>query len=326
MTSPARQGMTLVEVMVAILIIGVLLGLIVPAIQSSRCASRRAQCVNNLKLIGLAMHNYDSSWSTLPIGAMGRHGKGYPLAGDPTGANNRRSWRFPVLPFLESTPLYNSFNFGLSFDDPVNSTCVRAPIVFYLCPEDAGNSAWIDQGRPSQRVRGNYAVNWGSTHFDQAGGPDPFVGPLGTSRFLGAPFGYDACYPLSGITDGLANTLLMSELLNPAPGTDPADRRGDLNSDDPNAAMFMGYSPPNSTTPDQLPKVVGSAGCVASSPYNPCNRMAPAFNAARSYHPGGVNGLMADGSVRFFTDTTNPLTWRALSTSRSPEMIGPDSY
>jgi prepilin-type processing-associated H-X9-DG protein len=230
------------------------------------------------------------------------------------------------LPFIDSSSLYNSYNFWLSFDDPANSTSVRTRIYVYLCPEDPGNSEPIDRGRPTQRVRGNYAVNWGDTHFDQAGGPDPFVGPLGSARFLGAPFGYDACYPLSSITDGTANTLLMSELLNPAPGVSPTDRRGDIHGDDPNAAMFMGYSPPNAPAPDQMPKVAGSPGCVASGPSTPCNLLNPAFNAARSLHPGGVNAVMADGTVRFFKDSIHLTTWRSIATSAGNNTDVDQSY
>jgi prepilin-type processing-associated H-X9-DG protein len=318
--------MTLIEVMVVVAIIAVLMGLILPAIHAARRASSRSFCANNLNQIGQAMHNYDSVWSTLPIGAMGRHGRGYPLSGDPTGASSRRSWSFPVLPFLDSSALYNSYNFCLGFDAAANSSAVRARVSVYLCPADPGSSTPIDLGRPTQRVRGNYAVNWGNTHFDQARGPDPFVGPLGSAKFLGAPFGYDACYPLSGIVDGMANTLLMSELLNPAPFTSPSNRRGDIHGDDPNAAMFMAYAPPNATTPDQMPRVVGSPGCVASGPSTPCNLLSPAFNTARSLHPGGVNVLMADGTVRFIKDSIHLETWRMVSTSRGGETDVPKSY
>jgi prepilin-type processing-associated H-X9-DG protein len=318
--------MTLIEVMVVVAITAVSIGLILPAIHASRRRSRMSWCINNLKQIGLAMHNYDSAWSSLPIGAMGRHGKGYPLSGDPTGVNSRRSWSFPVLPFMDSSALYNSYNFWLGFDALANSSAVRARISVYLCPEDPGHETPIDLGRPSQRVRGSYAVNWGNTHFGQAGGPDPFVGPLGSERFRGAPFGYDACYPLSGITDGTANTLLMSELVNPAPNTTTPDRRGDLHCDDPNAAMFMAYTTPNARTPDQMPKVAGSPGCVASGPHAPCNLLSPAFNAARSLHPGGVNVLMADGTVRFIKDTIHVEIWRMVSSSRGGETDTPKSY
>ena len=328
MGSPARKGLTLIEVMAAIGIIAVLMTLLIPAIRSARDAARQRTCVNNLLQLGLAMHNYHAANGTFPIGAMGRHGKGYPLSGDPTGAGNRRTWTFLILPYLDSmTPLYNEINFSSGFDAPVNSTCARTQVAGYVCPADPGNAARVDSGLPTERARGNYAVNWGGTHFNQSRGPDPFVGPLGSASFGGAPFAYDASFPIASITDGTSNTLLMSELLNPFPNVAPADRRGDLYSDDPNAAMFMGYAPPNATTPDQMPGVAGSPGCLLSGGgAAPCNRMTPAFNAARSTHPGSVNALMADGSVRFPADTTDPRTWQALSTSRSPDVIGPDSY
>ena len=133
-------------------------------------------------------------------------------------------------------------------------------------------------------------VNWGNTHYDQAGvtSENPFKGPLkDTVSFLGAPFTLDKSYGIQTIADGTSNTLLISEVIIGQPnGTCEAniDHRAPFN-DDHNSAMFMAYTAPNSTTFDQV-----TSWCVYPYATNPpCNTLAPAFNAARSFHPGGVN-------------------------------------
>jgi len=132
--------------------------------------------------------------------------------------------------------------------------------------------------------------------------------------FEGAPFKADIPVGLSAFTGGTAYTLLMSEVLNPNSKNGASDRRGDIYNDDPNAAMFMAYSPPNAKTPDQMPPLDGSTSCVYPWGTNPpCNASAPAFNAARSSHPGGVFVLMADGSVRFVKDSVSIGHWRQIS-------------
>jgi prepilin-type N-terminal cleavage/methylation domain-containing protein len=314
-----RRGLTLIEMMTAIGVIGIVLALILPAIAAARDNSRRSRCMNNLKQLGLGMYNYHSSKATLPIGRMGRYGPGYPSVGDPTGANNRRTWAFSLLPYFEASPLYNQINFNHSFKHVANLTACTVTVMVYTCPADNG-AKLVDPGLPSARVKGNYVVNWGNTHYDQATASDPFNGPLGAATFGGAPFGLDVAIPFSAITDGLANTLLMSEVVSPDAKAGVSDRRGDLYNDDPNATMFMAYSPPNSTTPDQMPMIKGSPDCVypwGSNP--PCNTSSPAFNAARSQHAGGVYVLMADGAVKFVKDSVALPVWRDISTSQGAE-------
>lgn len=259
------------------------------------------------------MHNYHSTNETLPMGRMGRGGAGYASTGDPTGSKNRRTWAFSILPYIEATATYNNINFDYGFDASENRTVYAMSCSYYLCPTDRSSANSIDVGLPTSRAKGNYVVNWGKAHYDQAALVS-FNGPLGTiNRFEGAPFGLDIAVPFAAITDGQAKFNV-------------SDRRGDIHNDDPNAAMFMGYSPPNATTPDQMPVVVGSPSCIypwGSNP--PCNTSAPAFNAARSQHRGGVQVLMADGSTRFITTAINVETWRSLSTSQGPYMDD-DSY
>lgn len=204
-------------------------------------------------------------------------------------------------------------------------------IKVYDCPSDPGNQNLETPGQATQRIKGNYVVNWGNMHYDQDTGNEgegnPYNnGPGGAVVYFGgAPFALDRSFGLQSITDGTSNTLLMSEVVNPAPkgsANYQSDHRGDIYNDDWNCAMFMGYTPPNTRIPDQVP-----VECVYPFGNNPpCVSRFPAFNAARSFHSGGVNALMADGSVRFAKNSIAMNIWQALSTSRGGEVIGANQY
>jgi prepilin-type processing-associated H-X9-DG protein len=147
----------------------------------------------------------------------------------------------------------------------------------------------------------------------------------GSVPFLGAPFTIDRSYGVSNLTDGTSNTLLMSEVKigQPNVATNGQDRRGSAFNDDWNGCMFNGYTTPNSTQRDW-----SQGACqypvIPTNP--PCDSKSPTFNAARSYHAGGVNALMGDGSVKFYKDSVSLATWRALSTTAGGEVLDASSY
>jgi prepilin-type N-terminal cleavage/methylation domain-containing protein/prepilin-type processing-associated H-X9-DG protein len=326
-----RRGFTLIELLVVIAIIAVLIALLLPAVQAARASARRIQCVNNLKQLGLAMSNYHDTIGTYPIGRMGiNRPTGDPgYAGDPKGSNNRRTWAWLILPYLEQNAMYQAINFSKSYNDAqhANDTALAAVTSGFVCPSDP-NAAAPDTG--SYKVyKANYVVNWGNTHYDQAGAGalNPYsTGPLNTLGpvpFLGAPFALDKSFGVSNITDGTSNTLMVSEVIIALPNGTKQDHRGDLFNDDHNGAMFMAYTPPNSKVQDQMAGNYCQYG-FANNP--PCNTSSPAFNAARSYHSGGINALLADGSVKFFKDSVSVATWRALSTTQGGEVIDASSY
>ena len=346
---PRRRGFTLIELLVVIAIIAVLIALLLPAVQAAREAARRIQCTNNLKQLGLAMHNYLSAQNTFPIGRMGLNYT-YPQLGPAGGSlqgNARRTWTFLVMPYLEQGATFQAINFSLSFFNVANTTIIQTTIAGFHCPSDP-QSFNIEVGGTGQlRYGGNYTANWGNTHFLQADNPaypgtglnwgwqNPFVPstyggpPVGTVTFLGAPFGGNVARSIQYITDGTSNTLLMSEVIfGIDSSTTQTDDRGDVYNDDQDGCTFMGYIPPNSTYPD----VTGGAAC--SYPYllnPPCrgtksNANDPVYNAARSFHPGGVNAAMADGRVSFFKNTISIPTWAALSSAQGGEVISSDQY
>jgi prepilin-type N-terminal cleavage/methylation domain-containing protein/prepilin-type processing-associated H-X9-DG protein len=322
-----HRGFTLIELLVVIAIIAVLIALLLPAVQAAREAARRMQCTNNLKQIGLAMHNYHSAFNTFTMGRTGINrptgSLGYP--GDPTGANHRMTWSWWILPYLEQGNIVGAINFNLPYDNLAQTTSLYTAIGGYYCPSDP--NAGIINGATYKFHLCNYMANWGNMTYDQAGIINPYTGPQVPNPvpFLGAPFSLDQAYGIQAISDGSNNTLLISEVVACVPsgsGVDTVDHRGAVFNDDHNCAMFMAYTTPNSLIPDQV-----TSYCVYPYVNNPpCIDTTPAFNAARRYHPGGVNAAFCDGSVRFAKNSVNVSTWRALSTTQGGEVISSDAY
>ena len=157
---------------------------------------------------------------------------------------------------------------------------------------------------------------------------------LATGPLPGGPFPLwanhftmDRSYGIENITDGTSNTLLMAEVIIGA--TEPVNQyehRGDIYNDDYNCAMFMGYSPPNATTPDWIANGYCRYPYLTNPPCVSSPKAQNAYNAARSYHSGGVNTLLADGSVRFCKNSISVNTWRALASTRGGEVVSSDSY
>jgi prepilin-type N-terminal cleavage/methylation domain-containing protein/prepilin-type processing-associated H-X9-DG protein len=328
----AGRGFTLIELLVVIAIIAVLIALLLPAVQAAREAARRSQCVNNLKQLGIAMQNYHDTLNTFPIGRQGiNRPPGDPgYVGDSSGTNHRRTWAWSILQYIEQGNLFNDVNFSIAYSDPsqAQSTALIVQVAAYLCPSDP-NAGIVNAGGFKFHL-GNYMVNWGNTHYYQAALLNPFTtGPLKDSvNFGGAPFALDKAYGIRDIIDGASNTILMSEVICGLPlnGTN-FDHRGGLFNDDFNCAMFMAYTPPNSKVPDQMQTTY----CVYPFQTNPpcigfSGSQFAAFNAARSYHPGGVNTLMGDGRVQFLKNSISIASWRALSTTMASEVISADAY
>jgi prepilin-type N-terminal cleavage/methylation domain-containing protein/prepilin-type processing-associated H-X9-DG protein len=331
--NPRPRGFTLIELLVVIAIIAVLIALLLPAVQSAREAARRISCTNNLKQLGLAMHNYHQAVGTFPIGAMGiRSPTHYPLVGDPTGLINRRTWAFMILPYIEKGPIFQAINFSLPFNPPTgaaNNTVSETLIPGFSCPDDPTFNQ-IDQ---NNRREGNYVVNWGNSNWNQdlSTTYNPFAGnplmPGNAVAFLGAPFTMDKAYGVQNIPDGTSNTLLMAEvIIGATEGAKGYEHRGDIYNDDYNCAMFMAYTPPNSTVPDWIASGYCHYPYLTNPPCINTSKAPNAYNASRSYHPGGVNALLADGSVKFFKNSISYSVWRGLSTTAGGEVVSADSY
>ncbi|MFO0956074.1 MAG: DUF1559 domain-containing protein [Isosphaeraceae bacterium] len=316
--SLSRRGFTLIELLVVIAIIGVLIALLLPAVQQAREAARRIQCTNNLKQVGIAMHNYHDSRGSLPPGTVGC-------------CNG--TWQAFILPHLEQGALFNSYNFDRPrYSEPQNTTVTFSFVNTLLCPSDARSkptSTALGAANAGFITAHNYVANFGTTDIDQR---DLINGV----SFAGAPFTYIAHYSnanhidtpnkgqtisFANITDGLSNTILNSEVVVGK----GVDLRGVTWWTD--ATTFTTFLAPNSNLFDQM-----YSANACGYPLNnntPCKvvpLLDPLMTGARSFHTGGVNVLMADGSVRFIKNSINLATWRALSSTRGNEVISSDAY
>ncbi len=327
MSRHRTSGFTLIELLVVIAIIAVLIALLLPAVQSAREAARRAQCINNFKQMGIAMHNYHDTLGSFPIGRMG---SGYSYSKVSTN-DNRRTWGFMILPFIEQGNLSNSINFNVPFYEWPQTTALMTSVSVWLCPSDPGRTTVQEPNLRYRRRKANMAANWGNSHFWQAetgrgaAGPNPWTTntPAGPVTFIGAPFKGNQSTSLSDMTDGTSNTVLVGEVVIGVNDNTNYDHRGDIFNDDYNCSMFMAYTTPNSKIPDQMAYCAPPTK-IAGNP--PCNTNQPRFNASRSRHPGGVNTLFSDGSARFIKDSIDQNIWRALSSPNGGEVVSSDAY
>lgn len=360
------KGFTLIELLVVIAIIAVLIALLLPAVQAAREAARRAQCTNNLKQLGLAVQNYNSSVNAIPAANM------FLGPGNGLGWGNCASWAVFLLPYIEQSPMYNSFNFMVNADNPMNSTVNYNLITVFQCPSD------------NQKTRPNNP--WAPTnYFGNYGGPPvmrmwsgmivPFLthGPPGDPTIPGDPYwwGSDAnlgFFGLEGVTDGTSNTALFSEKLTGNSAGSPLPYASETQL--AKRGVFLSASVPYTynTTNMQL-ALTGIQACQAIpgttqasgnswmigyswavgyqwnwgencyNHYNTPNKFtcdstsdAQSFGGysmmtpPTSNHPGGVNVGFTDGSVHFVKDSVNPQTFWAIGTRNGGEVVSASSY
>jgi prepilin-type N-terminal cleavage/methylation domain-containing protein/prepilin-type processing-associated H-X9-DG protein len=306
---PARErGFTLVELLVVIAIIGVLVALLLPAVQAAREAARRTQCLNHLKQIALSMHNHADALGGLPPANPGVS----PYWG-------QGSWQVPVMPYTEAAALKEMYyDYGVAggrnyyHADNINGAAGKT-LKFWLCPSSPQNKkGWPNNSTGSVSYH-NYVVNFGNTSVDESA--NWMTASYNGFTFKGAPFISGKPPRLALITDGLSNTLMASECV--------AGQRNDLRGNTwwgPGSGFTVALKP-NDTSPDLS---WGDASWCDSKPPNPpCAFKTNGYvYGARSKHPGGVNVTLCDGSVRFVSNTVNATTWHDLGTSQGDEVIG----
>jgi len=311
-SSPLRRrhqarGFTLIELLVVIAIIAVLIGLLLPAVQAAREAARRIQCTNNLKQMALGFHNYHDQ-NNVFITAEGWSGN----AANP-GAAPRRSWgwRIPLLPFVEQGPLYNAMNFSLTVWNPQNgNTVIDNRIAAYLCPSDPKVTDRTIQdftgfGTPAPAyMRYTSYAGCVGTWFNLT---NPIDWPGLASVNAGAANSNGVMFQgsnvgINGITDGTSNTILLMEW-----------PYGKIRSYQDQWHWWPAYNPGDSTLTTEYPV----------NAWKTCNGSAVGINttyidadAAGSFHPGGANFAMCDGSVKFLKDTIDMSPYDAVGNCR----------
>ena len=307
----SAHGFTLVELLVVIAIIGVLVALLLPAIQAAREAARRTQCSNNLKQIGLGLHNYHDTLGGFPplmtftqrVGPTSVYARG--------SLNDAFTWTAFLLPYLELDAPHSEIRWHSNWgggNDPI----MRTVFPVFQCPSD-GESAF---GHPT-RVRNNYNANTGLGPVENIFPPSHTPGVFQQSKSL----------RIRDITDGTSHTAGISEIIKVRGGY---DYRGTFSYVE--GTHYQHDHTPNTRIPDEmrtnLCRVNGPDGTPVSHPYAPCiatysdYRTRRSLMSARSRHPGGVHVLMMDGAVRFATDSIDVHTWQALGTPHGHEVVG----
>ncbi len=354
-TRPSR-GFTLIELLVVIAIIAVLIALLLPAVQAAREAARRSQCVNNLKQIGLAVMNYESSNGCFPPSCI------YPSPIDSYGWGP--SGQLSLLQFIEQGTLWNAYNVGAVQCNSggcglynMNTTVFNSQVASFLCPSDAKMRATATICNYVGNVGGPFQLNtsWSGT----------FI-PTPTQDFTYLNIQSPSTVKIASITDGTSNTALFSEVLSgidSLSGITPATSNPNLWK---RVYFPTSASDQNATAADVISVINTCKSLTATAPaqggvrgdwfysypnyinYATYNHMGPPNSRScstsgspswdtwgldvygmappNSNHPGGVNLLSCDGSVKFIKDTVSLPTWWALGTKNGGEIISADSY
>ena len=341
------RGFTLIELLVVMAIMGLLVAILLPAVHSAREASRRTECANNLKQIGLALHGYHSALGSFPLGKSVANAE----IGEVSGWADWGAQAM-ILPYLEQGPLYQSINFQWSnrrnTAAAVNHTAYNIRIQGYICPTDRN------------------AVR--SANFNSYRG---CVGTTASQYFTKSTgvFGRELSYSIDDISDGLSNTIAYSESLVGGELNTNAFRGNSITavSQIATAQSFDAFSVglPRTlaalkTCSDAMSKASGPAFTNVSNfgghrwgwgeigislfntivppnspehPWNSCRKDCPAcgpdnsqYSNAQSNHPGGVNALFADGSVRWIKDGINPAVWWGMGTREHGEILSADGF
>ncbi len=338
------RGFTLIELLVVIAIIAILIALLLPAVQAAREAARRAQCVNNMKQLGLAIVNYEQTIGGLPPSAIVVPQAGGTLWTADWGPFAR------ILNYIEQGTIYNTFNMSAAYGDPSNLTATSQQIGVFICPSEA-------------RTDRDNDVSFGLT------GPNNYGFCLGDwyvwNGISNSPvpnrtaFGVNASRTWAAFTDGTSQSVLMAEVKNyqpyirdcgtlqninnpnniPPPTANPLTIAPEYNA--AGCAFFLnahtqwpeitvhhiGFTtawPPNKKTPG------GPATAYPDVDLNSERERlgGPTFAAvtSRSYHPGGVNALFGDGSVHFIKSSVNGFVWRALGSIAGGEVVASDQF
>jgi prepilin-type N-terminal cleavage/methylation domain-containing protein/prepilin-type processing-associated H-X9-DG protein len=282
-----RRAFTLIELLVVIAIIGVLIALLLPAVQAAREAARRAQCVNNLAQVGIALQNYESAYEVLPSGVVNPTG---PIKNAPPGYHF--GWLTQVLPYVEQANVQNHLNFNVSLYAPVNDTIRGNVIRVFLCPSDPVGGGGSGTGAPA-------VSNYAGCHHDVEA---PIAANNMGVLFLNSRIRYE------DVKDGTSNTIYVGEKRNEASDLGWASgTRASLRNTGtlPNGVLGGTTMPGGAPATEEMADPVGGYG---------------------SYHPGVANALFGDGSVRTLRTSIDARVYRLLGNRADGQPISQDKF
>ena len=317
----SRRGFTLIELLVVIAIIAILISLLLPAVQQAREAARRTQCKNNLKQLGLALHNYESSHTVFPPSRIGPDVEIY----DNTGNDSAyQSWTTMLLPYIDQGNLGNAINYEQAWSSAANRTAVSTQLLAFICPSAPGSNR-----NDPHWVKGAASGDYGSinevkkkVYTNVLGLADP--GDSGRAGVLAK----ESKNKIRDITDGTSNTIMLAEA---AGQPEVYTARGKMNAttvaayqDDKVASVGGTYAAQDGTgwaDPDCGFSINGATadGLDVYGPY-----MVNRINVSEvySFHTGGAQVVLADGSVRFLSENIDTKLFVALCTRANGEVVG----
>ena len=353
-----RRGFTLIELLVVIAIIGVLVALLLPAVQAAREAARRSQCVNNLKQMGLGLLNYESSFGALPMSDVVAN------PAFPSQTTNGFSIHVRILPFMEQGVAFDALNFTVNHQNDANTTVVGTKIAIFTCPSDPlADQQTAFNAKPSATPVSARVTSYGFCQGDWY-----LWGGFTSTTDNVAAFGPNRSRRLSEFLDGQSNTLLASDVKVyqpfyrytasatfpgmapgsvPPPTADPfsvapydGSGSGAVGTDhtfwaDGNAhetAMTTAWPPNKAILGRNGESGLSNAAKAPSGDLDLETKLyvqgGPTYAAltARSYHPGGVNALFGDGSVKFVKSSISGSTWRAVGSLAGSEIVPGDAF
>ena len=293
-------GFTLIELLVVMAIISVLVALLLPAVQATRAAARRSQCLNNLMQLGLALKSYEAAFEVLPSGAVDAAG---PITNNPVGYGF--GWMTQVLPHIDQRPAYNRLNFQVGVYDGANTTTRAVLIGVLLCPSAIGATRMPATGTtPPASLPA--LTNYAAVHHDAEA---PIDATNNGSFFLNSAVRYE------DIADGSSQTLFLGEKAT--------------------TGVDLGWASGSRATLRNAGWLINGGPVVVAPPATPAPGSAPptatppaliAVGGFSSLHPGGANFGLGDGSVRFLRDSTHPTVYAALANRNDGAPIGGDQY
>lgn len=344
------RGVTLIELLVVVAIVGLLLALLLPAVQGARESARRIQCLNNLKQIGLALHQYHEVHSVMPPGTISRfasvketleYSRSVGFGSEAT-ATPETPWQWMLFPFVDQRPLWDKFDsrlgvFGYVSGSPPylieglnrNREALGVVVPGFQCPSDQQTTFDFNvstflgfplQIEPVRCARSNYAGNWGNTTWEQTADLDGDGTIDAGITHLAAPFVRGRSLRFADVGDGLQNTVIVSEVRQGA----GMDGRGAYTTPLPGGSLYMSRLLPNAAggidllrpnaTPQSADRMPFPATCesTGSLPCVVASKEYISFAATRSQHSGGVQLLFLAGNSRFVSNNVDATVWLAV--------------